>query len=123
MPENLIEKYGRFKVHQIVATFYDNVLSSPRLAPYFDGIDIQGLVDHQAAFLRAVMGGPTAHSPNEIEQAHSRLGVKPEDFEEMIGLLVKSLEKYELEPDDIDTIKGRYYGYQNAVIGTGRPDR
>lgn len=61
----LIEKYGRFKAHQIVASFYDRVLSSPRLQPYFDGIDIQGLVDHQAALLRAVMGGPAAHSPGQ----------------------------------------------------------
>lgn len=57
MTGKLIEKYGRFKAHQIVASFYDRVLSSPRLQPYFDGIDIQDLVDHQSAFLRAPRAG------------------------------------------------------------------
>lgn len=119
MTENLIDKYGRFKVHQVVASFYDRVLSSPRLQTYFDGIDIQGLVDHQAAFLRGVMGGPAAHSPDQIQRSHHHLNITEDDFDEMIRLLVESLEKHQIEPDDVETVRQRYYGYQTAVIAGG----
>lgn len=116
MTENLIEKYGRLTTHVVVAHFYDAVLASPRLSLYFDGIDIRGLVDHQTAFLRSVMGGPAAHTPGEIADAHRGLGITEDDFDEMIGLLVGSLEKHEIEPEDIAIIQGRYRRYQQAVV-------
>lgn len=116
MAENLIEKYGRLKTHEVVAQFYDAVLASPRLSLYFDGIDIRGLVDHQTAFLRSVMGGPNAHTALEIAGAHRGMGITEDDFEEMIGLLVRSLERHEIEPEDIAIIEGRYRRYQEAVV-------
>lgn len=116
MAENLIEKYGRLQTYEVVARFYDAVLASPRLSLYFDGIDIRGLVDHQTAFLRSVMGGPAAQTSGEIAAAHRGLGITEDDFDEVIGLLVRSLEGHEIEPEDIAVIQGRYRRYQEAVV-------
>ena len=116
MAENLIEKYGRLQTYEVVARFYDAVLAAPRLSLYFEGIDFRGLVDHQTAFLRSVMGGPAAHTPGEIAGAHRGLGITDDDFDTMIGLLVRSLERQEIEPEDIAIIQGRYRRYQEAVV-------
>lgn len=115
----MFEKYGQVKVRRLVADFYDNVLRSPRLSPYFNGTDIQGLVGHQTAFMRAVMGGPDAYAAGEIEHAHKHLRITEEDFTEMIRLLVRSLESHHVEPGDIEKIQGRYQEYQDAVVGSG----
>lgn len=112
----MIDKYGRVLIHQVVSSFYSAVLRSERLAPYFEGVDVHGLMQHQAAFLAAVMGGPTQHSDRDIEKAHQGLSVNPGDFEEMIGLLRASLEKLEFDPGDIEVITDRYYEYKHSVV-------
>jgi hemoglobin len=38
---------GFAKVRLLVSEFYDRVLDSDTLAPYFDGIDMRRLIDHQ----------------------------------------------------------------------------
>lgn len=116
MPEDIIDKYGRVRVHQVVADFYGAVLQSERLAPYFEGVDVHGLMQHQAAFLAAVMGGPKRHSHQDIASAHRGLGVDPGDFEEMIGLLRASLERLEFDPGDIEVITSRYNDYKQSVV-------
>ncbi len=112
----MIDKYGRVRVHQVVSSFYGAVLRSERLAPYFEGVDVHGLMQHQAAFLAAVMGGPTRHSDRDIASAHQGLGVDPDDFEEMIRLLRVSLEKLDFDPGDIEVITDRYYEYKQSVV-------
>lgn len=98
--------------------FYGAVFRSDRLAPYFEGVDVHGLMQHQAAFLASVMGGPTRHSDRDIESAHRGLGVDTGDFEEMIRLLRASLEKLEFDPEDIEIITDRYYAYESAIVTT-----
>lgn len=112
----MIDKYGRVLIHRVVSSFYSAVLRSERLAPYFAGVDVHGLMQHQAAFLAAVMGGPARHGPQDIATAHQGLGIDPEDFEEMIGLLRASLEKLEFDPGDIEVITDRYYEYKQSVV-------
>lgn len=42
MPETMFERFGGFgKVSRVVSAFYDGVLDSPVLAPYFDAIDMK----------------------------------------------------------------------------------
>lgn len=116
MREDIIDKYGRARVHKVVSDFYGAVLQSERLAPYFDGVDVHGLMQHQAAFLAAVMGGPKRHSHEDIASAHHGLGVDPGDFEEMIGLLRASLERLEFASGDIEVITNRYHDYKELVV-------
>lgn len=116
VPGNMIDKYGRALVHQVVSDFYGAVLRSERLAPYFEGVDVHGLMLHQAAFLAAVMGGPKRHSDRDIASAHHGLGVDPADFEEMIRLLRASLEKLDFDSEDIEVITDRYYEYKQSVV-------
>jgi hemoglobin len=115
----MIEKYGRVKIRQIVSHFYGAVLKSPRLSPYFDGVDVHGLMAHQSAFLAAVMGAEQSHEMADIERAHHGLGVDAEDFAEMLDLLEDSLKRFEVEEDDRHQIIGRYRAFQGSVVGAG----
>lgn len=115
----MIDKYVRVTVRRIVADFYNSVLTSRRLAPYFEDIDIQGLVNHQSAFLAAVMGGSPSHDGRSIERAHTGLGVTENDFLEMIRLLEKSLREHDVAPEDVETLTDRYLDYREAVVSDG----
>lgn len=115
----MLDKYGRVKVRRVVTDFYSSMLTSRRLAPYFDDVDIHGLVNHQSAFLVAVMGGPSSHDVNGIRRAHTGLGITEDDFELMIALLETSLRKFDIAPEDIDAVTGRYLEYRKAVVASG----
>lgn len=70
MAETMFERLGGFaKVSRIVSAFYDSVLESPILAPYFNGIDMKKQIDHQTKFFSALMGGPTG-STARLKSAH-----------------------------------------------------
>lgn len=47
----LYDKYGGFAtVSKLVQAFYGKVSESKDLEPYFEGIDVQKLMDHQTKF-------------------------------------------------------------------------
>jgi hemoglobin len=115
----MIDKYGRVRVRQIVSHFYGAVLRSPRLSPYFDGVDVHGLMAHQSGFLAAVMGAEPSHEEADIERAHHGLGIDHEDFAEMLDLLEASLERFEVEDVDSDHVIGRYRAFQGSVVEPG----
>lgn len=124
MSETMLEKYGRGKLTQIVSSFYGNVLRSPRLAPYFADASIVGLIEHQSRFLAMVMGGPPAHTHAELESAHLQLDIAEADFDEMLRLLAKNLDSYDVDPEDIAEVIARYRETQMSIVSlpTSGPD-
>ena len=57
------QKYGGFStVSRVVMTFYDKVLDSDVVGPFFDDIDMPRQIDHQTKFVASIMGGPDAMS-------------------------------------------------------------
>jgi len=99
--EPLYERLGGIEaVARIVFAFYDRVLKSTRLAPYFAGVDMRRLIDHQTSFLVSAMGGPPSYSNDHLRQVHARLKVDNPAFDEMIDLLGETLEAFGVADED-----------------------
>ncbi|HIE74949.1 MAG TPA: hypothetical protein EYP93_01785 [Gammaproteobacteria bacterium] len=59
--KTLFEKYGGFStIRQVVQSFYNEVLDHEVLSPYFDGVDMARLIDHQSRFFASAMSGPSS---------------------------------------------------------------
>ena len=102
MAATMFERYGGFaKVSRIVSEFYDRVLDSPVLSPYFAGTDMRRLIDHQTKFVASVMGGPVSYSNEALERVHTRLNIDQEAMTEMVTVLRETLEDFGLEEADI----------------------
>jgi hemoglobin len=98
----LFEKIGGFpKVRKIVMVLYDGVLASPRLAPYFDGLDMPKLIDHQMQFVCMLLGGPVAYTGRELKDSHAGLKIRQADFDEMNQLFKAALEDAGMEAEDV----------------------
>ena len=66
------------------------------------------------------MGGPvTPYSDGHLERVHARLGVTLEEFDEMVAVLIETLEDHGVESDDIAAIK-RELRKREPVIVTAR---
>ena len=109
---SMFERYGGFaNVHRVVLSFYDKMLDSDIVAPYFDGSDMSALVDHQTKFISQIMGGPATYTNKVLDQVHRKYDITQEAFDEMANILQQTLEEFDFKAEDVravmDDIKSR----------------
>lgn len=102
---SLFERSGGFaSVSRIVMDFYERVLDSELLAPWFEDTDMRTLVDHQTKFVASLMGGPASYPDEMLARVHARLGITREAFDEMKLLLAEAMEDHGLAEEDVDGV-------------------
>jgi hemoglobin len=117
LAQTIFERYGGFaSISKIVSAFYDSVLESDSLAPYFDGIDMAKLLDHQTKFIASLTGGPASFSEERIERSHADLGINSADFDEAAKCLHEVLEDFEMDESDISTIMGEFIRFKRSIV-------
>ena len=105
MASSIIEKVGGFsKVRAVVSEFYDRILDSETLSPYFADTDMRSLIDHQTKFIAQVMGGPASYNDELLQRVHAPLSISKADFVEMANILRETLEDMDFDDDDIDKV-------------------
>ena len=112
MASSMFERYGGFaSVSKVVSAFYDKMLDSPIVAPYFENSDMKRLLDHQTKFIASIMGGPASYTNEELERLHAHLDIDERAFNEMASLLSEALEDFDFDDRDIaivaDEIRSR----------------
>jgi hemoglobin len=121
MPDTMFERYGGLPfVTRLVLSFYDRVLGSVRLAPFFANSDMQRLVEHQAKFLSTVMGGPTSYSNIVLHETHRHLAIDDQAFEEMIFLFRATLEGTNIANADVETIIEDLNARRTYIVGSAK---
>jgi hemoglobin len=123
--QSVFERCGGFAaVRKVVSSFYDEVLDSPNLAPYFAGSDMASLIDHQTQFMSFVMGGPTSVSDEVLKRAHASLGITKAHFDELTGILGDVLEDCDIPPEDVDHVVAEIRSREHLIVspgGSGNP--
>jgi hemoglobin len=103
--ESIFERYGGFaKVSRVVSAFYREVLDSPVLAPYFDGVDMRRLIDHQTKFFATLMGGPASYSDEHLARVHAHLHIDDAAFDELTLVVRDVLEDEGYAETDISLV-------------------
>lgn len=117
MRRTIFERYGGFaRVSRVVMAFYEKVLDSPIASPYFEGIDMRRLIDHQTRFIATVMGGPASYTNDHLERVHARLNITEEAFFEICELLRETLEDFDYEDEDIQEVVDEVVSRKNYIV-------
>jgi len=121
-PGTMFERYGGIAfVTRFVLSFYDRVLTSATIAPFFADVDMRRLVDHQAKFISSVMGGPSSYSTAALREAHAHLQINDPTFDEMIGLFRATLEECKIAAPDVEAIIADLNAHRTYIVqGRGR---
>ncbi len=115
--QSLYDKIGGFgTVSGIVLDFYDKVLESDLVAPYFGSADMARLIEHQTQFICALLGGPAGLSDEHIRNAHRNLKITPEAFEQTVLLFRGSLEDAAMEEADVDRVVALFAAKRPLVV-------
>jgi hemoglobin len=120
---SLFERVGGFaQVRLIVSEFYDRILDSEQLRPYFETIDMRRLIDHQTKFVSALMGGPASFSNEHLARAHAHLGISPEEYDEMGEIFRETLEDLDVPEVEVDRLHAHILSLRDHVIGHPPPE-
>lgn len=105
MARSALERYGGFPfLSRVVMAFYDKVLDSDALAPYFEDVDMRRLIDHQTKFVAFLMGGPASYTNDHLAHVHARLRINRADFEVMVETMRETLADFDVAPADVSSI-------------------
>lgn len=105
MTQTMYSKYGGFsQVNRIVMDFYDRLLDSDEVGPYFDDVDMKRLIDHQTKFIAFLLGGPAEFKSDHLQRAHETLNISNAHFDDMKQILRDTLSDAGFEADDLDTV-------------------
>lgn len=115
--QSLFEKYGGFSsVSKVVLAFYDKLLDSDEIGPFFDDVDMSRIVDHQTKFVASLLGGPASYSDKQIQQLHSHLEIANHHFDELETILKSTLEVHGFESEDIDSVIAAFESKRSLIV-------
>jgi len=116
MATSLFEKYGGFTtIHSIVIEFYNSVLDSDVVGPFFDETDMDSLIDHQTKFISFLLGGPVSYPEAKLKAAHSNLEIEAQHFDTIKSLLGETLAGFNVEEADIAAVLDKIESYRSVI--------
>lgn len=116
MQPTLYLKYGSRVTSGLAECMYDRVLGDAELAPFFEGIDVDGLRDHVADFLTVVTGGPDMYRGRDIREAHSRHRISKAHFDRLIVHIIAAADDLGIETEDAAAIVDAVRELEGQVI-------
>ena len=116
--QTLFEKYGGFsKISKVVLSFYDTLLDSDDIGPFFDEVDMSKMVDHQTKFIASLLGGPAAYTDNQLRQLHSHLDIEHAHFDELKVVLGETLDDHGFGTEDIESVLQEFENRRQLIVG------
>jgi hemoglobin len=113
------DRLGGFsRVRLMVTDFYDRILDATELEPYFAGVDMRRLVDHQTKFFSTVLGGPASFTDEQLARAHGRLGIEPAHFRLMADLFRETLEDHGVDAPVVQRLVAHILALEPQIVGT-----
>lgn len=116
--QTLFDKYGGFsKVSRVVLAFYDTLLDSDEIGPFFDDVEMGRMVDHQTKFIASLLGGPASYTDNQLRQLHSHLDIGHHHFDELKTVLAETLAKHGFKDSDTEAVLREFENRRNHIVG------
>jgi len=116
--QTLFEKYGGFSaVSRVVLDFYDRLLDSDEIGPFFDDTEMTKQIDHQTKFIASLLGGPSSYSDDHLKQLHSHLEIKNEHMDELKEVMAQTLLDHGFSVEDMETVMEALEIRRGIIIG------
>jgi hemoglobin len=111
---------GQPAVDTAVDIFYRKVLSDARISHFFDGVDMDGQIGKQKAFLTMAFGGPNTYTGLDMRKGHAHLvarGLNGDHFSAVAENLVATLHELAVPQPLIDQVVAIAVSARSDVLG------
>ncbi len=109
-------------IRTIMTEFVKNVAGDPRINSYFlnKGVDPARIIECLTLQVATATGGPYQYPGNtncrSMRDVHTGLNISRQDFEDTAGHLVAALQKYQVNPNDIQVLVAAVNATQNDIV-------
>lgn len=121
MPEPSPSVYQRIGgdpgIASLVDQFYLRVFDDPELAPFFAHTSVDHLKAMQREFFSQALGGPLTYSGRPLREIHHGLGITLNQFQRFAEHLLRTLESFHLNRQEIDQIISRLNVDADQIVG------
>ena len=115
----LYDKYGGFDTFSaVVGNFYQKILDSEELSPYFETVNMEKLMSHQTQFIATALGGPDKYANVDLKAVHAPYKITVPHFNEGGELLEESLDAASVEQADITSIITLISGLMDQIASS-----
>lgn len=111
---------GAPALESAVDDFYRRVLGDPRVADFFDDVDLDGQIAKQRAFLTLVTGGPAEYTGKDLRTGHAPLvkrGLTDHHVDVVIEHLGATLTELGAAPADVAEVAALAEGSRDDILG------
>lgn len=116
--ESLFDKYGGFSnISKVVMAFYNKVLDSDDIGPFFDNVDMSKMVDHQTKFVASLLGGPASYTDVQLRNLHAHLDITDAHFDLLEEILAEALAENGIDEEDIKAVVAEFEARRGHVTG------
>lgn len=117
--QTLFERIGGDQaIAELIHKFYDRVVADPELKPFFENASIEKIRRMQREFLSAALDGPMTYTGQPLGYVHHGRGITKHHFALYVGHLIHTLEKLEINEQDVQDIISRINTYADEITGT-----
>lgn len=89
----------------------------PNLRRYFDGVRMENLIHHQAAFVSIAMGKmPHDYVGRNMRAAHAGVGITAASFDLVVELLADTMKAHHLSEEDVAEVIAYVRRYRNEIV-------
>lgn len=96
--------------------FYDKVLAFPKFAVMFRGKNMQKQKEHLSNYLRAALGGDIPYSGSSLQFYHRPLNLTDQDFNDVAGCAVSTLQEIGVDAETVDEIAGALMSLKKDIV-------
>ncbi len=111
---------GDAGIERLVTSLYQRILSDDRLAPFFDGVDMNLQRRKFRSFLHTVSGGPQSRTSIELRSAHSQAvdrGLEDSHVDLFVGHFQQTLDDADVPTHIVDDVMVEIARTREDVLG------
>jgi hemoglobin len=107
---------GEPAIAAVVDLFYDKVLGDPTLQPYFAGVDVDRLKQHQRRFIGQALGATRPYSGRSMRKAHEDLAITHAAFARVVEHLAAALAEAGVDEASIGAVANILVPLQEDIV-------
>ena len=117
-PTSLYERLGeKDGIDSIVSDTIALHLENKEIAHYFDGVDLDTLKTHVAAFFAAGTGGPSNYAGRDMTTTHAHMNMSNADFDSAVADVLTAVESNGVDEQSTAEVAAILESLRPAVMG------
>lgn len=113
---------GHSAVETVTKSLYARILADDKLAPFFEGMNVERQQSKMVGFLAAALGGH-AYIGRGLKEAHAHLAITHDDFSRVASCLSLALLDAGVSKEQHDAVMALAGSLVNDVVTMPAPDR